>query len=232
MAMAMGKALVSIVTFLSILICKSETIGHGDSKLVVTNSSCARMEFMAGFNVSYIDENNKQRFTNFEIPQEGLEVTGECKENENRIELAFTTEEISDARVLFTFISADGHYKLAEVKVSGSVSRNQAAVSATADGLDLFKVAVKSSHNCVSKQRIVFSDGATSGFIENAMVQAFMDNPSKFSIGVECPIDAKMDDIVPIAVGGAIAASAVVVIIGFLVANKGYSYKRIYAPSF
>jgi len=215
-----------------VVICRGETITSDNlDNVVVANSSCVRIEMAAGFNLSYTDQDNNQQWKYVEIPREGLEVTGECKDKENRMELAFDADDVIKAHVLLTFISTGSQYHLTEVKVSATGLETH-PVSVTSDTLALFPVVLGSSHNCVSRQEIKFTESSSTGFVERAMVQAFMDDPGRFSTGVECPVDAQMDNVVPLAVGGALAASAVVVMIGFLVANKSYSYKRIYRPSF
>jgi len=220
-----------LVSACFVVICKGVDVADTQNDLIVANSSCIRIEMVAGFNLSYSDQHSNQQWKYFEIPQEELDITGECKDRENRIELAFDTEDVTNAHVLIIFSSAGSHYKLTELKVSATIF-GAYSVSETAENLALFPVVLGSSHNCISRQDLRFAGSSSTGFVERAMVQAFMQNPGKFSTGVECPIDAKMDDLVPIAVGGALAASAVIVIIGFLVANKGYAYKRIYRPSF
>jgi len=196
-----------------------------------TNQTCVIVQFALQINLTYATADNNTANILYDIPINGAVTDGSCgtdsqsitvqwgpKSEESKISLQFTNNLTTSAFSLseiYLFINAASEFHDAKA--------NQ--IIELYDVRDNFTTPLAMSYHCNKLQVLEFTnkDGTNSianGTVSHLQLEAFHNqNNDQFSTGKDCEaIDTP--DIVPIAVGCALAGLVVVVLIVYLIGRR------------
>lgn len=183
----------------------------------------------ARFNVTYNIDANTTAFYVVDLPTDEaqLKVSGGCttaNSTQENIKIEFMKQEDQTFAWYVNFAfenkASKQYVKVIDFKydtsvIAGAVPETKTLASNGTYG----DVTADNSYLCKAKQDIMFDSATLS--LTNVQLQAFSKDTSKFSgKPVECSLDAYTSNIVPIAVGAALAALVVIVLIAYLVSRS------------
>lgn len=193
---------------------------------------CIMLDLEADFAVPYTRTDNKTDTAHIVIPK-SANATGSCGDSENDINISWSEENNANAtRKLSIIFTSDGKtYKVSKIALyfvidATTFPDDSAAgdVSVQTSKPDIQATELAYAYQCKSKQSITLSssDNATKVTVElsHVKLQAF-NTADDFGDPELCEADASgTSDIVPIAVGCALAALVVIVIVAYLIGRR------------
>lgn len=199
-----------------------------------SNATCILLQMALQLNVTYIGSENKTQSGLFNLPDEKLTHvnSGSCSNDTQEIELSWGVAEAKNA-VLMRFSSNTtlGEFKLSEIVFNFNVSANIPNAAANQSQTlyhvaDEFITPLKRSYYCTKVQNFNLTNSEASNVtiakveLSQLHIEAFhtKDN-NQYSEVKDCESPGT-PDIVPIAVGCALAALVVVVLIAYLVGRR------------
>lgn len=199
-----------------------------------TNQTCIIVNMAVQFNVSYINKENKTVSKLFNLPDNANKtvVTGECGKIEQYLRLSFNDTKNVTNNFTLHFVKNEAakqysfhHLEVALLNPNNTVLlvHNTTLVSGTG---------LSNSYRCLKQQNFTLALNGTDknmGYllISDLQFQAFKtENNKDFGEVKDCKLDTP--DIVPIAVGCALAGLVVIVLIAYLMGRRrsqasGYS---------
>lgn len=207
---------------------KSVSTSHSAGKWVVvngTNKICIVVQMSVMFNISYIDNNNMKSFMVFDLPTDNLttKANGSCGKLEQTLTLEWTPENITyNGNMTLHFIKSVDEYSLHHLEVVfPNITNTSMTLIHEAPG---FAVKLSNSYRCLKQQMLNLRQDNTNetfGYltISGFQFQAFkVDNSTVFGLAKDCAFDTP--DVVPIAVGCALAGLVIIVLIAYLIGRR------------
>ena len=163
------------------------------------------------------------------IPSESENTTfhGNCEGNNHTQTVTITF--YNDWELTMTFASSEKQYHLSRVYLNASLRNDLITdiatpinVIITKDfGKDQFSASKSGSYKCDQNSKLTLGNGFEMDTYK-LQYAAFQSNITAFSSTdvAECPADTKTNSVVPIAVGAALAALVVIVLIAYLIGRK------------
>jgi len=195
-----------------------------------TNTSCLLLQFALQIQIPYIPSPNKTYHGFVDIPSNAT-ATGVCGNDTQSIILEWTEDQnITDKIILnFTRNPTTKKYGLTDIEVTITPDAkhfpdfNGTGVLNLQHKYDEFRTSLSKSYKCAKKQELNLTDDANTrrGFIyvSHLQFEAFANSTNKqFSSAEDCAPDTP--DVVPIAVGCALAALVIVVLVAYLIGRR------------
>merc|ERR1712071_659086 len=196
-----------------------------------TNVTCIIVKMSSSFVVSYTTEDKLEKNATLRMPSNATS-TGTCKENQS-ITLSWISEEEKTNEFTLEFSSHNkeqqnettAQFGLAKisVKLYTDAAHFPNASLPSVLNASLYYTNVNNSYRC-STEAVVPLAGETKAYLHLSKVQmeAYRtQTDDKFNSAVDCAADGVVtSDIVPIAVGCALAALVVVVLIAYLIGRR------------
>jgi len=204
-----------------------------------TNIVCVVLKIGVRFNLTYTDKNNKTKFYVVDLPVNGTNKatsTGDCGNNGtsqqitldfyNNFQFRLDFEQNNEKKKFYvkTFML---DYDQGKAPFPTEDVKDPKKVTSARDNQTEWEASVGNSYLCISDTTINLSDGNGKDVLTVAelQVEAFRnDKDLEFGDAQECSADDNTNNIVPIAVGAALAALVVIVLIAYLISrnkNKG-----------
>ncbi|KAI4486861.1 hypothetical protein M0802_012281, partial [Mischocyttarus mexicanus] len=188
-----------------------------------TNETCIIVNMAVQFNVSqHSDKNNQTTYKVFNLPDKTNEtkVSGSCGKLEQSIALQWNgTVNVTNTFTLhFTKNETTKQYYFHHLELN-ITEGNQ--TSMFVHNTTLFSTGLSNSYRCLKQQNVTFDSNKTTGYLmmSDLQFQAFKaDKEVNFGEAKDCKLDTP--DIVPIAVGCALAGLVVIVLIAYLIGRK------------
>ncbi|KAK1126127.1 hypothetical protein K0M31_004768 [Melipona bicolor] len=212
---------------------KSISTSHSAGKWVVvngTNKICIVVQMSVMFNISYINQNNTKSFMVFDLPTDNLttKASGSCGKLEQTLTLEWASKDIIyNGNMTLHFIKSVDEYSLHHLEVvlpptdfSNATNTSMTLIHEAPD----FAVKLSNSYRCLKQQMLNLrqdNTNETSGYltISGFQFQAFkVDNSTVFGLAKDCAFDTP--DVVPIAVGCALAGLVIIVLIAYLIGRR------------
>lgn len=224
-------------------------ISHGPGKWVVnvTNQVCIVVRMAVVLSVSYTDINNKTSSRTFEIPPDNTtKASGFCGRLEQNLTLEWlpTKNLTANANMTMHFLKneTEKSYSLHRLDVSlpatsfPNSTLNETIVliyNASSSSSFPYVVGLTESYRCLKQQTLWLkrnydnddnqnlTRNETTSYlaISDLQFQAFKaDNSTSFGLAKDCAFDTP--DVVPIAVGCALAALVVIVLVAYLIGRR------------
>ncbi|OXA51562.1 lysosome-associated membrane glycoprotein 1 [Folsomia candida] len=203
------------------------------------NETCIIIKGAIEVSITYLDVEKKNRTANVDIPIKGVTVSGNC--SLGVIKLTWTVVTNHTNSVEFTFeknetasITTDGISagKYALQNVTGTLYKDPAVfVNATNPNKDFtfnildkaaFQTPFNHSYSCLQQETLKSEDGFVTLKLTDMRLDAFRKtgkNDTNFNPSIDCPAD-DASDVVPIAVGAALAGLVVIVLIAYLIGRR------------
>ncbi|KAK9305158.1 hypothetical protein QLX08_003815 [Tetragonisca angustula] len=208
---------------------KSTSTSHSAGKWVVvdkTNEICIVVQMSVMFNISYINDNNT-KFMVFDVPTDNVttKASGSCGELEQTLTLEWASKNITNGSMTLHFIKNIDEYSLHHLEVilpstDFSTPTIKTSVILIHEASD-FVVKLSNSYRCLKQQMLNLKQNNTNetfGYltVSGFQFQAFkVDNSTVFGLAKDCAFDTP--DVVPIAVGCALAGLVIIVLIAYLI---------------
>lgn len=212
------------------------------------NASCILLKGALEVTVAYVDLNNKNRTGNVDVPKSALS-SGSCEETNQYITLTWNSSVILKDnstglnKLMFVFESnnttgvlsagtgiTQGKFGLQNI--TGVIYKEPTAFpnvteAETPFAVDLknkaaFQTPLNHSYACLAQEVLKSDDGTIVLKFSDIRVEAFKmgaPNHKEFSAAVDCPAD-DASDVVPIAVGAALAGLVVIVLVAYLIGRR------------
>jgi lysosomal-associated membrane protein 1/2 len=205
------------------------------------NVTCIMMTGAIEISVKYVDTDKKNQTANVDVPKEA-NVTGNCilgtfklqwndsfSGQENSIEFTFEKNETGTAVLelsasgitpgKFGLQSIEGHlYNNPAVFLNNS--NNVTDVKFIASSKAMFQTPLNHSYSCMQQEIIKSDDDHVTIKLSDIQLEAFRTTGyRKFNSAIDCPAD-DASDIVPIAVGAALAGLVLIVLIAYLIGRR------------
>ncbi|XP_017885692.1 lysosome-associated membrane glycoprotein 1 [Ceratina calcarata] len=224
-------------------------VSHGPGKWVVnvTNRVCVVVQMAVTVHVSYTDVDDKTSSRTFEIPADNTtRASGFCGESEQNLTLEWPATNLTatDANLTLHFVKNQtaNDYSLRRLDVSlpaAAVNFPNSTLNETivlvydAPSSSDYVIGLTESYRCLKRQTLwlkrrigrglddVVVNDRTSGYltVSDLQFQAFKsDNSTVFGLARDCAFDTP--DAVPIAVGCALAALVVIVLVAYLIGRR------------
>ncbi|KAI4477267.1 hypothetical protein M0804_012857 [Polistes exclamans] len=188
-----------------------------------SNITCIIVSMAVQFNVSdYSDKNNQTKYKVFNLPDSTNEtkVSGSCGKLEQSIILQWNgTVNVTNTFTLHfskNETTKQYHFHHLELNVTEGNQTSMFVHNAT-----LFSTGLSNSYRCLKEQNFTFDSNTTKGYLlmSDLQFQAFKtDQNVNFGEVKDCKLDTP--DIVPIAVGCALAVLVIIVLIAYLIGRK------------
>ncbi|XP_043593019.1 lysosome-associated membrane glycoprotein 1 [Bombus pyrosoma] len=208
---------------------------HTAGKWVVgngTDKACIVVQMSVEFNISYINDNKMKSFKVFDIPADNAttKASGYCGKLEQNLTLEWSSKNVTNASMTLHFIRnvTENDYSLHHLELVLPPTNFPNATLNTsvvlAHKAPNFVVKVSNSYRCLKQQTLNLrqnNSNETSGYltISDLQFQAFkVDNSTVFGLAKDCAFDTP--DVVPIAVGCALAGLVVIVLIAYLIGRR------------
>ncbi|CAD1475961.1 unnamed protein product, partial [Heterotrigona itama] len=214
---------------------KSTSTSHSAGKWVVANGTdkiCIVVQMSVMFNISYINDNNRKSFMVFDVPTDNVttKASGSCGKLEQTLTLEWASKNITNGSMTLHFMKNDteNDYSLHHLEVvlpptdfpNTTLNTSVTLVHEAPD----FVVKLSNSYRCLKQQMLNLKQNntdETSGYltISGFQFQAFkVDNSTIFGLAKDCAFDTP--DVVPIAVGCALAGLVIIVLIAYLIGRR------------
>jgi lysosomal-associated membrane protein 1/2 len=180
----------------------------------------------------YTNNKNESASRSYDVPANQTTLDGSCGSNNTAPESMTISffEDVWKLALDFTLMEDKKEWAITKIALTfdttdfGDYDNSTYTVSLNQP---LFQTPNASSYQCVTQDTISLTDvpaGAPTvvNITTNELrIQAFrMQGPGSFSTAVPCPADTNVSNIVPIAVGAALAALVVIVLIAYLIGRK------------
>ncbi|XP_015113646.1 lysosome-associated membrane glycoprotein 1 [Diachasma alloeum] len=196
-----------------------------------TNTTCIVLRMAAQFNVTYVNADNKTAHELITVPSDNrtTNATGVCGDKEQVINIKWRpTGADSDDSVVLHFVKNDAksyslHHieayvtpkQLPRIKTNGTVMMIHNASE--------YKTSLSNSYRCMRAQELKMAANVTNATaiakISDLQFQAFRaDKSPTFGYAEDCTFETQ--DVVPIAVGCALIALVVIVLVAYLVGRR------------
>ncbi|XP_076759316.1 lysosome-associated membrane glycoprotein 1 isoform X2 [Xylocopa sonorina] len=213
---------------------------HGPGKWIVNGKDkiCIIVQMFALFNISYVDNQNKTSFKTFDIPVDNsTRTSGNCGTSEQNLTLYWSSKNITNASMTLHFVrnGSESDYSFHHFEIAfptsnlpNTIPNNTMVLVHEASN---YVVGLSNSYRCLRQQKFNLKQNAsneTHGYvtISDLQFQAFKtDNSTVFSLAKDCAFDTP--DVVPIAVGCALAGLVIIVLIAYLIGRRrsqGHGY--------
>jgi lysosomal-associated membrane protein 1/2 len=205
------------------------------------DKTCINVQFSVQITINYNTTSNEKLTTGFTIPVDASvdQKNSHCSQPnkaDEAITIHFANEENTTASLTLTFNKTDKESYVESVSLSFMATKELMpqlnpnltgkTFSAEASGLSLFKVVSDHSYLCSAVQsanlnssqedvnniQIQFTDSKVEAYIKES-------NKGKFDIESDCK-SADISDVVPIAVGAALAGLVIIVLIAYFVGRR------------
>jgi len=211
---------------------------RGSWNLTENNRTCILSQMGIRLSFDYTDKDNKNVSVNYDVPAQANETTlsGSCgsgDEASENMQIAFFENDTWSLSLTFKYEATKKEWSVSDIGLEFVFSEarfpnvtSSTKYTVTLTNQTLFQTPNGSSYQCVSKESLNdFNkpDDAPSVTITTTelRVEAFrIVRDGTFSISVPCPADTEVSNIVPIAVGAALAALIVIVLIAYLIGRK------------
>jgi lysosomal-associated membrane protein 1/2 len=192
--------------------------------------------------VTYQDKDKKNQTANIDVPispKDAVDVSGDCLNGMIHLKwstsghdnfISFVFEKNETVTVDATAGISAGKYALQDV--NGTLYKDPALfVNITDPGTDFnfsmmnkaaFQTPLNHSYSCMQQEILKSDDGLVSVKLSDIRLEAFRKTAQghkDFSAAIDCPAD-DASDIVPIAVGAALAGLVVIVLIAYLIGRR------------
>jgi len=205
----------------------SESLPDEPPQVSFNISNCIMAKGGFRFAVNYLDKQDKNVTGQFDI-QKNATATGNCNvANGTQQELTVTIQEGWKMKMTFMQNNKSEWY-VSKVDIDFQITTGQKPFpegknvtgSASVSG-EMYKTAINSSYQCVAASNVNFTNAQVLGFETNKFqLQAFkFSNETKFDSPVGCPAD-QVSNIVPIAVGAALGALVIIVLIAYFIGRS------------
>lgn len=196
-----------------------------------TGKVCIIIQMAAQFNISYNTTENKKAYTLFDLPtiNGSTKALGVCGAEEQNVTLTWmTNRNQSQDNFTLHFVKNEttSHYSLHHMELqlpaSAFPNANFSASVLLIHEQPSFATALSNSYRCIKQQKLDLkgSNNVTGHItVSDLQFQAFRsDNNTTFALAKDCAFD--VPDVVPIAVGCALAGLVVIVLIAYLVSRR------------
>ncbi|XP_076239918.1 lysosome-associated membrane glycoprotein 1 [Calliopsis andreniformis] len=196
-----------------------------------TGKVCIILQMAATFNVSY-DVNNTKHFMAFDMPVDNIttKASGKCGELEQNLTLEWSTKNLTDGMMTLHFVknTSTNHYSLHHLELVlppkdfPNTTFNESMIYVHKE--PSFIVGLTNSYRCLKQQKLNLKQNDTNeiaGYltVSGLQFQAFKtDNSTFFGLAKDCAFDTP--DVVPIAVGCALAGLVIIVLISYLIGRR------------
>jgi lysosomal-associated membrane protein 1/2 len=204
-------------------------------------NTCINIKFMVQIAIKY-NSSTGQNMTAFNIPA-NASVIGDkshCSSETlptETIFIRFVDEEYTSADLVLTFNKSDGNVFVEEIELTFNLTKTlfpdyihpdqyDKKVTVTKKKLNLFSVSKSHSYLCVDAQTAQLDTDKNIGLeteirFTNSQVQAYIDSSrsGKFDSEINCKT-TEINDVVPIAVGAALAGLVIIVLIAYFVGRR------------
>ncbi|KAF3427562.1 hypothetical protein E2986_07734 [Frieseomelitta varia] len=219
---------------------KSTSTSHSAGKWVVvseTDEICIIVQMSVMFNISYINDNNTKSFIVFDVPTDNVttKANGSCGELEQTLTLEWASKNITNGSMTLHFMKNVDGYSLHHLEVilpptdfpATTLNTSMTLIHKAHD----FVVKLSNSYRCLKQQMLNLKQNNTNetlGYltVSGFQFQAFkVDNSTVFGLAKDCAFDTP--DVVPIAVGCALAGLVIIVLIAYLIGrhrNQAHGY--------
>lgn len=196
-----------------------------------TGKVCIIIQMAAQFNISYNTTENKKAYTLFDLPTTNgsTKALGVCGAEEQNVTLTWmTNRNQSQDNFTLHFVKNEttSHYSLHHMELqlpaSAFPNANFSESVLLIHQQPSFATALSNSYRCIKQQTLDLkgSNNVTGHItVSDLQFQAFRsDNNTTFALAKDCAFD--VPDVVPIAVGCALAGLVVIVLIAYLVSRR------------
>ncbi|XP_015607781.1 lysosome-associated membrane glycoprotein 1 [Cephus cinctus] len=196
-----------------------------------TNATCIVIEMAVQFNISYTTKDQNETYQEVDLPADNKTLaTGVCGSLEQNLTLSWNTSITVNNSLTLHFVqnSTTKQYSLHHLEVILDPQNFPNIITSTPVKLihepHQFSTSLSNSYRCLKVQSLnLTAEGhnETVGFlkIDDLQFQAFRgDNSTTFGFAEDCAFDTP--DIVPIAVGCALAVLVVIVLVAYLVGRR------------
>lgn len=210
--------------------------------VTIENNTCISVQFSVQISFKYNNSETREELTGFTIPKNASvnSKNSKCSQNETKPEVIFITfanEEHTSANLTLTFTKTNDSKVIVESIELSFIATSELMpgldskyigknLKANKNGLTLFKVASDHSYLCRAEQsasldsqaepisdvQIKFTDSKVEAYIEKK-------KGGKFDSEIDCK-SADISDVVPIAVGAALAGLVVIVLIAYFIGRR------------
>jgi len=205
------------------------------------NTTCINVKFTVQIDVSYNNTNGTQLLTGFTVPSDAVvdPVNSYCSSNETEpqaIAISFKNEEHTSANLTLVFNNTDKEVRVQKVELSFNLTQELfpgfhdptlygTIVTISRNDLSLFKVGLAHSYVCSASQTADL--GGQNGINDvkidflDSQVEAYIHEgkPGQFDSAIDCK-STEISDVVPIAVGAALAGLVVIVLIAYFIGRR------------
>jgi len=191
--------------------------------------------------VAYVDTEKKNRTANVDVPIHGVEVSGDCDkgllmlkwntsvDHGNSIKFLFEKNETAPKALENGEISS-GKYALQDITgtlykdpiVFVNISNPDKDFDFSLLNKAAFQTPLNHSYSCMVQEMLKSDDGSVTVKLSDIRMEAFRQTAAgnkNFSAAIDCPAD-DASDVVPIAVGAALAGLVVIVLIAYLIGRR------------
>jgi lysosomal-associated membrane protein 1/2 len=206
------------------------------------NKTCINLRFAVQIDIAYNNTNGTEWLTGFTIPTDAsIDLSkSHCSKNDTEkevIAINFANEEHTSANLTLTFNKTDNEVRVEAVELSFILTKEifpdfhepslyNKVVNVGKNDLTLFKVASAHSYVCAATQSAdlgghsVGLNDVKINFLESK-VEAYIGDSKKgvFDPEIDCK-STEISDVVPIAVGAALAGLVVIVLIAYFIGRR------------
>jgi len=207
-----------------------------------TNNTCINVKFMAQITIKYNTSNTTEMTTAFNIPanasvnEDKSYCSDEKKHATEVIFISFVDEEYTSADLMLTFNKSNGNVFVEEIELTFNLTKAlfpgyfdptqyDKMMKVTKNDLKLFSVGNSHSYLCNDAQTASLEDKnkglETEIRFTNSQVEAYIDinRKGEFDSEINCKT-TEINDVVPIAVGAALAGLVVIVLIAYFIGRR------------
>ncbi|CAL7937334.1 unnamed protein product [Xylocopa violacea] len=213
---------------------------HAPGKWIVNGKDkiCIIVQMSALFNISYVNNQNKTSFKIFDVPVDNSTIaSGNCGASEQDLTLNWSSNNVTNASMTLHFVrnGSENDYSFHHFEIvfptsnfPDTIPNNSMVLVHEASN---YVVGLSNSYRCLRQQKLNLKQNAsdeTHGYvtISDLQFQAFKaDNSTVFSLAKDCAFNTP--DVVPIAVGCALAGLVIIVLIAYLIGRRrsqGHGY--------
>jgi len=192
------------------------------------NLTCVMAEFAAQFVIEYTNVNNENVTTYLDVVDAKADPANLCinKVNETKLEPQNLVVLFGANKLTLRFVQVDGYRYVDTVALSYTPDPknfpgypNLGPIEVTFENQTLFKVSGNKSYLC--KAETTLSDGQVTVNFDSVHVDSFrVDKDNSYRQNYECQTDTDVNDMVPIAVGIALLALVVIVLIAYFIGRR------------
>jgi len=190
-----------------------------------TGVTCLLLNIAVQMEFIYQDTGGKMQTVKYNVPTNST-VDGSCTKSEEHIKLKWD----KDWNLQFSFTTDGKNFQLSSSSLKFNrtdyyfpniASQSLTVVEARAENLTDIEAKLGNSYVCNNADDIAMTENVTL-HLSDLQVQAFIDKKldGKFGPAQECEADTKPSNIVPIAVGAALAGLVLIVLIAYIIGRN------------